>query len=193
MIGADGAQLGIMTVDEACQSAERQGLDLVEVSPKAIPPVCRIMDYGKFRYELAKKSRATRAHTAAVQIKEIKFRPKTDAHDMEFKMRHIRRFLGEGHKVRLAVAFRGREMTHQNIGRALLDRIFKQLSDISVIEQTPSMDAKRMIMIIGPKVGVVQRAPGTVTVPTDMSSAGAPPTGPVISMARISRPGTVTR
>ncbi len=179
VIGSDGGQLGVMSVDRALTIADSEGFDLVEVSPKAMPPVCRIMDYGKFKYEISKKGRGTPKHTAAAKVKEVKFRPKTDDHDMNFKLDHIRRFLGEGSKVRLVVAFRGREITHPDIGRKLLLQVCKDVSNLAMIEQMPGMDAKRMIMVVAPKVGVAQRpvsAPAPST--TQPSEAQPRPTGP---------------
>ena len=164
--------MGVMTVEQALLVADADGFDLVEVSPKAFPPVCRIMDYGKFKYELAKKDRSARRHRSTVEVKEVKFRPKTDTHDMEFKMRHIRRFLGEGNKARLVVTFRGREMAHPDLGRALLQRVAAEVSDLAMIEQTPTMDGKKMLLVLAPRVGVVRPASASVTT---SAAAGAPP------------------
>ena len=152
--------MGVMTVEQALLIAEADGLDLVEVSPKAFPPVCRIMDYGKFKYELAKKDRSAKKHRSSVQVKEVKFRPKTDAHDMDFKLRHVRRFLEEGNKARLVVTFRGRELAHPELGRALLQRVASLVSDIATIEQNAMMEGKRMMLVLGPKVGIVRPPPG---------------------------------
>src|SRR5689334_524594 len=131
--------------------AEEKGLDLVEVSPKAAPPVCRIMDYGKFKFEQAKKTRQARKHASVIEVKEIKFRPKTDDHDFDFKCRHIRRFLEEGNKVRLVIAFRGREIVHPETGRAMLEHVIRALADIAHVEQMPQMDGRKMMMVISPK------------------------------------------
>ena len=141
--------------------AEEQGLDLVEVSPRAVPPVCRIMDFGRFKYQEAKKEQASRKHQSTVVIKEIKFRPKTDTHDLNFKLKHIRRFLAEGNKVRLMIVFRGREIVHPETGQAMLDVVSKEASDMSIIEQKPSMEGRRMVMVLGPKAGVVRPTPTT--------------------------------
>jgi translation initiation factor IF-3 len=169
VIGADGSQVGILQTHEALRLAEEQGLDLVEVSPRAVPPVCRIMDFGRFKYQESKKEKASRKHQSTVVIKEIKFRPKTDTHDLDFKLKHIRRFLGEGNKVRLMIVFRGREIVHPETGQSMLDTVSKEVADVSVIEQKPLMEGRRMVMVLGPRTGVIRAAP-----------AGAAPTaGPV--------------
>jgi translation initiation factor IF-3 len=159
VIGGDGSQVGILPTHEALRMAEEQGLDLVEVSPRAVPPVCRIMDFGRFKYQEAKKEQASRKHQSTVVLKEIKFRPKTDTHDLNFKLKHIRRFLGEGNKVRLMIVFRGREIVHPETGQAMLDVVSKEVADISMIEQKPSMEGRRMVMVLGPRSGVIRPAP----------------------------------
>src|SRR4029077_16940422 len=151
-------QLGIMPTHEALRLAEEKGLDLVEISPRAFPPVCRIMDYGKYKYEEAKKKQQARKRASTVETKEIKFRPKTEEHDMAFKVKHVRRFLESGNKVRLAVVFRGREITHPQTGIAVLHRVVEMCSDIAAVEATPNMEGRRMIMVIAPKPGVVRKA-----------------------------------
>jgi translation initiation factor IF-3 len=145
--------------------AEELNLDLVEVSPRAVPPVCRIMDFGRFKYQESKKEKASRKHQSTVVIKEIKFRPKTDTHDLDFKLKHIRRFLGEGNKVRLMIVFRGREIVHPETGHAMLDVVSKEVAEISVIEQKPSMEGRRMVMVLGPRAGVIRPASGAQTAP----------------------------
>jgi translation initiation factor IF-3 len=151
-------QLGIMPTHEALRLAEEKGLDLVEISPRAFPPVCRIMDYGKYKYEEAKKKQQQRKKASTVETKEIKFRPKTEEHDMDFKVKHVRRFLEGGNKVRLAVVFRGREITHPQTGMKVLNRVVELCSDIASVETTPNMEGRRMIMVIAPKPGVVRKA-----------------------------------
>ncbi len=169
-----------MPTYEALRTAEERGLDLVEVSPKAVPPVCRIMDYGKFKFEQAKKTRQAKKHASVIEIKEIKFRPKTDDHDLDFKMRHIRRFLEEGNKVRLVIAFRGREIVHPETGKSMLDYVVKQLSDIIHVEQIPMMDGKRMVMTVSPK----PPRPGAVaTTPVAPGAVPPRPTGPIVTQA----------
>jgi len=147
-----------MPTHEALRLAEEKGLDLVEISPRAFPPVCRIMDYGKYKYEEAKKKQQARKRASTVETKEIKFRPKTEEHDMAFKVKHVRRFLEGGNKVRLAVVFRGREITHPQTGMAVLNKVVDLCSDIAVVEATPNMEGRRMIMVIAPKPGVVRKA-----------------------------------
>src|SRR3954471_16806362 len=151
-------QLGIMPTHEALRLAEEKGLDLVEISPRAFPPVCRIMDYGKYKYEKAKKKQQQRKKASTVETKEIKFRPKTEEHDMDFKVKHVRRFLEGGNKVRLAVVFRGREITHPQTGMKVLNRVVELCADIATVEATPNMEGRRMIMVIAPKPGVVRKA-----------------------------------
>ena len=151
-------QLGIMPTHEALRLAEEKGLDLVEISPRAFPPVCRIMDYGKYKYEEAKKKQQARKRASTVETKEIKFRPKTEEHDMDFKVKHVRRFLEGGNKVRLAVVFRGREITHPQTGMKVLNRVVELCTDIATVEATPNMEGRRMIMVIAPKPGVVRKA-----------------------------------
>jgi len=179
VIGSDGSQVGIVQTHDALRMAEEQGLDLVEVSPRAVPPVCRIMDFGRFKYQESKKEQASRKHQSVVIIKEIKFRPKTDTHDLNFKLKHIRRFLGEGNKVRLMIVFRGREIVHPETGHAMLDVVSKEVAEVSVIEQKPSMEGRRMVMVLGPRAGVIRPAPGPQTspqtaVPTSPSLRSAP-------------------
>jgi translation initiation factor IF-3 len=147
-----------MPTHEALRLAEEKGLDLVEISPRAFPPVCRIMDYGKYKYEEAKKKQQARKRASTVETKEIKFRPKTEEHDMAFKVKHVRRFLEGGNKVRLAVVFRGREITHPQTGMNVLNRVVDMCNDIATVEVTPNMEGRRMIMVITPKPGVVRKA-----------------------------------
>ena len=155
---AEEEQLGVMATHEALRLAEERGLDLVEISPRAFPPVCRIMDYGKYKYEEAKKKQQARKRASTVETKEIKFRPKTEEHDMAFKVKHVRRFVEAGNKVRLAVVFRGREITHPQTGMAVLNKVVDLCNDIATVEVTPNMEGRRMIMVITPKPGVVRKA-----------------------------------
>jgi translation initiation factor IF-3 len=169
VIGPDGTQLGIMPTSQAMKIAEEAGLDLVEVSPKAVPPVCRIMDYGKFKYEQSKQQARAKKHQSTVILKEVKFRPKTDDHDFDFKVRHIRRFLQEGNKAKLVIIFRGREIVHPETGQAMLKAVTDACADIAVIEQNPTMEGRRMLMVIAPKSGVIKSA-----VPQPAPTAGGP-------------------
>jgi len=161
VIGDDGGQLGILPTHEALRMAEEKGLDLVEISPRAFPPVCRIMDYGKYKYEQSKKKQQAKKHASTVEIKEIKFRPKTEEHDMDFKVKHVRRFVEGGNKVRLVVVFRGREITHPQTGMNVLNRVVEATTDIASVEVTPNMEGRRMVMIIAPKPNVVRKAAET--------------------------------
>jgi translation initiation factor IF-3 len=185
VIGDDGAQLGVLATHEALRMAEEKGLDLVEVSPKAMPPVCRIMDYGKFKFEQAKKANQARKHASVIEIKEIKFRPKTDDHDFDFKVKHIRRFLEEGNKVRLVIAFRGREIVHPETGRAMLDAVIRALVDIAHVEQMPQMDGRKMLMTISPKPARPGASPAA---PGPGASAGPSPSSAPAPQARPPEP-----
>lgn len=171
VIGADGSQVGILPTHEAMRLAEEQGLELVEVNPRAAPPVCKIMDFGKFKYETSKKEKASKKHQSTILLKEIKLRPKTDDHDLDFKVKHIRRFLSEGNKCKLVTVFRGREIVHPETGQAMLDSVMKMVADIATVEQRAMMEGRRMVMVIGPKAGVVR--PGTVA-PGATPAPGAP-------------------
>ncbi len=151
VIGAEGEALGIISIAQAMELAEQQQLDLVEVSPSAVPPVCRIMDYGKFKYQQSKKQQEARKKQVHVEVKEIKLRPKTDDHDLMFKVKHVRRFLEEGNKAKITLVFRGREITHMDLGRAVIDRFASELADIAVIESQPRVDGRNMFMIVAPK------------------------------------------
>ena len=151
VIGADGEQVGILERDDALSMAEESGLDLVEIQPNAEPPVCRIMDFGKFKFEQQKKAHAARRRTRQVEIKELKFRPTTDIGDYNIKLRNMQRFLAEGDKVKVNIRFRGREMSHQELGIALAKRIEKDIVEDGVIEQFPRLEGRQMTMMIGPK------------------------------------------
>jgi translation initiation factor IF-3 len=151
VISPEGDQLGIMAVDEALAAAEARGLDLVEVAPMARPPVCRIMDFGKFKFEQAKAERAAKKKQRSVDIKEVKFRPGIDDHDFDFKTRHAREFLAEGNKVKVTMMFRGRQMAHPELGKAVLDRVAEVLADIGKIEQDARLEGKNMTMLMTPK------------------------------------------
>jgi len=151
VISPDGEQLGIMPVEEALALAEDQGLDLVEVAPTARPPVCRIMDYGKYKYEEARKIRQARKKQHQIQVKEVKFRPGIEVHDFEFKVRHARRFLEEGNKVKATMMFRGRQMAHPELGREVLTRVAEAVEDVGRVESEPLMEGRNMTMILAPR------------------------------------------
>ena len=145
--------MGIVSTQDAIARAKEQGLQLVEVNSKSNPPVCKILDYGKFKYETAKREREGKKGKKPQEMKEVKFRPKIGAHDFNFKLKHARRFLTEGNKVRLLVQFRGREVVHPETGRAVLDRVCKDTEDLAMVVQIPKMEGNRMAMIIGPRPG----------------------------------------
>ena len=150
VIGAEGEMLGVMNTDEARRMARGLDLDLVEVNPKASPPVCKIMDFGKFKYEEKKRQADARKRQTQIALKEIKLRPKTDDHDLDFKTKHVRRFLEEGNKVKLTVRFRGREIHYPEIALEDLREIAEELKDISVIEHAPPREGRTMLMILAP-------------------------------------------
>jgi translation initiation factor IF-3 len=157
VIGADGNKLGVLQTHEALRMAQEQGLDLVEINPKADPPVCKILDFGKYKYEEKKKQAQARRNQAVVEIKEIKLRPKTDDHDINFKIKAARRFLEGGHKVKFTVRFRGREITHPEKAHEQLDVILKGLDDMANVETRPMMEARAMSIVVAPKPAVMQR------------------------------------
>lgn len=150
VIGADGSQLGIMPPYEAIRKAREANLDLVEISPNAVPPVCRIMDYGKYLYEQEKKERAAKKHQKQIVLKEVKFSVNVDEHDYVTKRNHVLRFLGEGDKVKASLRFRGREMAHQNLGRNVLERLIKEVGDKGIVEFRPRMEGNTMHAILAP-------------------------------------------
>ncbi len=151
LVGADGEQVGIVSIDEARSVAADRGLDLVEVAPMARPPVVRIMDYGKYKYEQARKARESRKKQHQVKIKEIKLRPKIEDHDLNFKQGHARRFLGEGNKVKLTMRFRGREMTHSELGAVVLEEFAAALADVGQVEEAARIEGRNMTMVLAPK------------------------------------------
>ncbi|MEL7215782.1 MAG: translation initiation factor IF-3 [Pseudomonadota bacterium] len=150
LIGAEGENHGVVTPDRALELAADVGLDLVEISPNAAPPVCKIMDFGKFKYEQQKKESEARKKQKTIEVKEVKFRPNTDTHDYDVKMRNVMRFLEGGDKVKVTLRFRGREMAHQELGRQLLDRVAADVEGNGRIENMPKMEGRQMVMIIGP-------------------------------------------
>ncbi|MGH7700700.1 MAG: translation initiation factor IF-3 [Gemmatimonadales bacterium] len=151
VIANDGAQLGVMPVDQALAAAEERGLDLVEVAPLARPPVVKIMDYGKFKFEQAKAARAAKKKQHVIHLKEVKYRPGINNHDFEFKTRHAREFLADGNKVKVTMMYRGRQMAHTELGREVLDRVAAELKDVGKIEQEPKLEGRNMSMVIAPK------------------------------------------
>ncbi|MDU8910593.1 translation initiation factor IF-3 [Aestuariicoccus sp. MJ-SS9] len=150
LIGAEGENVGVVSPARALEMAEEAGLDLVEISPNATPPVCKIMDYGKFKYEQQKRESEARKKQKTIEVKEVKFRPGTDTHDYEVKMRNVFKFLENGDKVKITLRFRGREMAHQNLGRELLERVAEDTKEIGKVENFPKMEGRQMVMMIGP-------------------------------------------
>ncbi len=151
VIAPDGSQMGILELDAALAAAQEQGLDLVEVAPMARPPVVRIMDYGKYKFEMAKQARAAKKKQHVIQLKEVKLRPGIEDHDFETKERHARRFLEEGNKVKVTLMFRGRQIAHPELGRAVVKRVAEDLQDVAKIESDAKMEGKSMTMILTPK------------------------------------------
>ena len=149
-MGSDGTQIGIVTVEEALRRAQEADLDLVEVAPQANPPVCRIMDYGKYKYERAMRQKEARKKQARVEVKEIKFRPKIDRHDYETKKGHVVRFLNAGARVKVTIMFRGREMAHTELGARILDRLVEDLDGLATVDQPAKLDGRNMVMVIAP-------------------------------------------
>jgi len=159
VIDDNGEQLGIMPPPQAVALARSKGLDLVEISPTAVPPVCRIMDFGKFQYEQQKRARSAKKHQKVILVKEIKFRPKVDEHDYQFKKKHIERFLAEGDKVKATIFFRGRENAHPEIGRRILERLVGELVDVAITESEPQKEGNQLHTILAPKPGMKRAAP----------------------------------
>jgi len=151
LIGADGEQVGIMPLNDALNRAAEANLDLVEVAPQANPPVCRIMDYGKFKYMQSKKTQEARKKQTVIQVKEVKFRPKIEDYDVAFKVKNIRKFLAQKDKIKVSLVFRGREIAHPQIGIDLLKRVAAELEDIGTVEQAPKIEGRNLTMIIAPK------------------------------------------
>ena len=150
VIGSDGNNLGILNTNEAISIAKQQGLDLIEISPNAKPPVCKIIDMGKFKYDAQKKANIAKKKQKIVLLKEIKMRPVTETHDYEFKVKNAKKFIGKGDKVKFTIRFKGRELQHSHLGRELMDRIKEDMQDIGKVELAPKFDGKQMIMVIQP-------------------------------------------
>ena len=151
VVSEDGEQLGVMATPEAMQLAEEKGLDLVEVAPNERPPVCRFMDYGKYKYQRSKRQQQAKKKQKIILVKEIKLRPKTEEHDYQFKIQHVRRFLQDGHKAKVTIVFRGREMAHTELGRRILDRVMVDMEEVAVVEQMPKQEGRNMTMVIAPR------------------------------------------
>ncbi|AKJ67399.1 translation initiation factor IF-3 [Pandoraea thiooxydans] len=151
LVGVDGEPIGVVKLAEAFRMSEEGDLDLVEIAPQAQPPVCRLMDYGKFKYQESKKAHEAKLKQKVIQIKEVKFRPGTDEGDYQVKLRNLQRFLDEGDKTKITLRFRGREMAHQEIGMRVLERLRADLDEIGQVEQMPKMEGRQMIMVLAPK------------------------------------------
>jgi len=150
LIGADGKNIGVVTPREALSLAQDAGLDLVEISPNANPPVCKIMDYGKYKYDQQKKAVEAKKNQKTIEIKEVKFRPNIDTHDYDVKMRNVKKFLEEGDKVKVTLRFRGREMAHMELGSQLLQRVAGDVEGMGKVENMPKLEGRQMVMVIGP-------------------------------------------
>lgn len=177
-MGSDGAQLGVMPLEAALTLARNEGLDLVEISPMAQPPVCKVMDYGKFKYEEKKKAAESKRAQVVVQLKEVKLRPKTEEHDYEFKVRNTRRFIEDGNKAKVVIQFRGREITHKEQGTAILNDVANDLKDVAVVEMPPRMEGRLMFMILAPTPKVAQKARELVRQAAASAKKSPPPAAP---------------
>ena len=186
MVGEEGEQLGIVSLADARAKAEAAELDLVEIAPMAKPPVCRIMDYGKFKYREAKKQHEAKLKLKQIQVKEVKFRPGTDEGDYKIKLRNLTRFLGEGDKAKVTLRFRGREMAHQEFGVRLLERIRADLEAVATVEQFPKLEGRQMVMLLAPKKTVVTK-PVAAKHPTTKPEAGKPQGAKAAPVPRIER------
>jgi translation initiation factor IF-3 len=151
VIGQEGQQLGVLSLKKALEIAAQEELDLVEVAPGADPPVCKIMDFGKFKYQQNKRTQEAKKKQTVIQVKEVKVRPKTDEHDLQVKIRHIKRFLGQKDKAKVTILFRGREIAYTELGMKVLERIREELKEDALVEQNPKMEGRNMVMILAPK------------------------------------------
>jgi translation initiation factor IF-3 len=179
LVGPDGSQIGIVSIQEALRRAQDLDLDLVEVAPQAQPPVCRIMDYGKYKYERDVRLKEARKKQQRVEVKEIKMRPKIDRHDYEVKKGHVVRFLGQGARVKVTIMFRGREMAHTELGRRLLDRLTEDLRELATVDAYPKLDGRNMVMVMAPvkrptaRPGPERGAPAEESEPAPIGEATA--------------------
>jgi len=192
LVGADGQQIGIVSIQDAMQRAQDLDLDLVEVAPQADPPVCRIMDYGKFKYERDVRQKEARKRQVRVEVKEMKMRPKIDPHDYATKKGHIERFLKQGARVKVTIMFRGREMAHTELGRKLLDRLTEDLKELATVDAYPKLDGRNMIMVVAPTRRAAPKAssPAASTGPAEPTPEAEPAEG-ANGEARASEPATV--
>lgn len=186
LVGPDGEQLGVFPVEQALVRAQELGMDLVEISPMAKPPVCKIMDYGRFKYTEKKKQNEAKKKQVVVQLKEVKFRPRTEEHDYDVKVKKIREFVAEANKARVTVMFRGREITHRELGQKVLQRIIEDVKDVAVIESAPRMEGRQMFMILSPNPKMLQRQRDQAkakAATSAHSAGGAPATAPTAPAA----------
>jgi len=160
LISETGEQLGVFSSREALRIAQERGLDLVEVAPNAKPPVCRIMDYGKYKYEQSKREREARKKQKVVTIKEVKMRPNIEDHDFDVRRRQAEQFLRDGDKIKATIMFRGREVVHAELGKAVLDRLLESVKDLCIVERSPKLEGKNMVMILAPKPSIVEGSKG---------------------------------
>lgn len=178
VIGEEGEQLGVLGIQEAIRAARERGLDLVEVAPTAQPPVCRIIDFGKFQYEQKKKANEAKKKQVTITVKEVKFRPGTDDHDYEYRMKHAREWLQEGDKVKATIWFRGREMTHRELGSRILQKLEKDLLDVGEVEARPRMEGNQMFIIFGPRRHKLPGKPEQSAPPAGGTPGPTPPPAP---------------
>jgi translation initiation factor IF-3 len=189
VIGEEGEQLGVLDIRDAIRAAREKGLDLVEVAATADPPVCRIIDFGKFQYEAKKKANEAKKKQVTITVKEVKFRPGTDDHDYDYRMKHAREWLEEGDKVKATIWFRGREMTHRELGSRILERLEKDLIDVGEVEARPRMEGNQMFIIVGPKRH--KSAKDHTPQPSAQPKPAAPaPSAPAVEVAAPSAPKT---
>jgi translation initiation factor IF-3 len=205
VVGPEGDQLGVLPIEQALARAQELGMDLVEVSPMAKPPVCKIMDYGKFKYLEKKKQNEAKKKQVVVQLKEVKLRPRTEEHDYTTKLKKVREFLGEANKARITVTFRGRELSHRELGQKVLQKVIEDLRDVAVIEAAPRMEGRQLFMILAPNPRMLQAqrdrakaqaaaapqaAPGAPAAPQAPVASSTPPPAPqAASAAPASPPG----
>ncbi|OGP17642.1 MAG: translation initiation factor IF-3 [Deltaproteobacteria bacterium GWC2_55_46] len=175
VIDAEGNQLGVMATRDAITAAEEVGMDLVEVAATANPPVCRIMDYGKFKYQTSKKTKEAKKKQTVISIKEVKLRGKTGEHDFQFKLRNVKRFLGDGDKVKISIIFKGREITHTELGMGMLKRVAEELKDVATIEAPPKLEGRNMSMLIAPAPQKAEKTTKQVDTPQQKDNSGAQP------------------
>ena len=194
LVGADGSQIGIVSVQDALQRAQDLDLDLVEVAPNADPPVCRIMDYGKFKYERDVRLKEARKKQSRIEVKEMKMRPKIDPHDYATKKGHIERFLKQGARVKVTIMFRGREMAHTELGRKLLDRLTEDLQELATVDTYPKLDGRNMVMVVAPiRRAATKASPDAASLagPGEEANGEAVASAPAAEEAKPSEPATV--